>query len=178
MRRVISVLLASTLLIVMATPVAADATPVDERRQRVDVPLSDTFVELGPEYCGFPLTVEDISGKVTHVFITEDRHGNVLERRIFHTVAEYTNLDTGASFQRRYDSVVNVIIRPSEGTAKVILRNDALVWYLDGEPSELGPGVWLIDKGRVVEEFHFELGLTSSRVDEAAEVFDVCAMLS
>ncbi|MGQ0609130.1 MAG: hypothetical protein ACT4OQ_11795 [Chloroflexota bacterium] len=179
MRRVVSVLLASIFLIALATPVAADATPIDERRVREDVPLDATLLELpGGEFCDFDLRVEDIAGDVTYVFITEDRHGNILERIIFHTIAEYTNLDTGESFQMRYDSVVNATFRP-DGSAKYIIRNDALVFYLEGEvhPFGTGRGVWLVDKGRVVEEYS-DTGLVLSRLDEAGSVLDVCAAVS
>lgn len=100
MRRVASIILAATLLLALATPAAADATPVDERRQRSPIPLEDTLITIEAEIgCGtFDVLVEDISGKVTYVFITEDRHGNLLERVIYRTVTRYTNLSSGASF--------------------------------------------------------------------------------
>ena len=177
MRRVVSVLLASTFLIALATPVAAQ-TPIDERRVREDVPLGAFDITLpAGEFCDFPLLIEDVSGDITFVFITEDRHGNVLERIIFHTVARYTNTDTGDSFEEPYNSVGNLLFRV-DGTSRTIARNDALVWYAEGDPSDLGPGVWLIDHGRVVEEYAADGSVVSARVDEAGEVIDVCAELS
>jgi len=178
MRRVVSVLLASILLLAaLATPVAAQ-TPIDERRVREDVPLGAfDFTLPAGDFCDFPLLIEDIAGDITFVFITEDRHGNVLERVIFHTVARYTNTVTGDSFEERFDSVGNSLFR-ADGTFRIIARNDVLAWYVEGDPSELGPGVWLIDHGRIVEEYDAEGNLVSARVDEADEILDVCAALS
>lgn len=178
MRRVIVILLGSLVLIAgLITPVAATATPIDERRVRTDIPLTDTLLVIEAEIgCGdFDVRVEDISGKVTYVFITEDRHGNILERIIYHTVTEYTNLTSGASFTRRFDSVGNITIRP-DGTVKVIARNDTLIWGLEPSAIGLADGLWLIDKGRLILEYDAEGEVAGAELQEG-ETIDVCALL-
>ncbi len=177
MRRVTVILLGNLMLLAgISMPVAATATPVDERRVRENVPLTDTLLVIEAEIgCGdFDVRVEDISGKVTYVFITEDRHGNILERVIYHTVTEYTNVSTDASFTRRFDSVGNCLTRP-DGSVKVIGRNDGLVWGVE-LPSH-GPGVWLIDGGRVVLEYAAD-GSHISTDHQSGDVTDVCEMLT
>lgn len=176
MRRVVSVLLASTFLIALATPVAAQ-TPVDERRVRESVPLGAFDLTIEPEIgCGdFAVLVEDIAGDITYIFITEDRHGNILERVVFHTLSRYTNTTTGASFERRFDSVGNITTRP-DGTVKVIARNDTLIWGPEPVAIGLADGVWLIDKGRLVLEYDAEGGLAGAELQEG-ETIDVCALL-
>ncbi|MEJ7804208.1 MAG: hypothetical protein WKH68_12700 [Candidatus Limnocylindria bacterium] len=121
MSRVVSVLLASTFLIALAAPVAAQ-TPIDERRVRESVRLGSADFTLEAEFCGFPVLVEDISGTITGVFITEDRHGNILFRDIFHTVARYTNLEGTLRSNCGYDSVVNGLFR-TDGTVRLIGRS-------------------------------------------------------
>ena len=130
MRRVVSVLLASTFLIALATPVAAQ-TPIDERRVRESVPLGAFDLTTEPEIgCGdFAVLVEDIAGE----------------------------------------------IRP-DGTAKVIARNDTLIWGLEPAAIGLADGVWLIDKGRLILEHDAEGGVASAELREG-ETIDVCALL-
>lgn len=176
MRRVVSALLASNVLLVALAAPAAAQTPIDERRVREEIPLGALDFTLGPEFCGFPILVEDIDGKIIGVFITEDRHGNLLLRDIFHTITRYTNTDTGASFERRYDSVVNVLIR-TDGTVRLAGRNDFFTWYPEGTSADLGPGVWLNDHGRIVEELDAE-GNVVSADHQSGQVTDVCAALS
>jgi hypothetical protein len=176
MRRLIVPGTAFVLALAFAAPAAAAPTPIEERRVRTDVPLGTYDVTVPAEGCGFEVSVADVSGTITHVFITEDRHGNVLERLIFHTVARYTNLDSGVWFEKRFDSVSNILIRP-DGTTKSIGRNDVFTWYLPGEPADLGTGVWLIDHGRVVEEFDADDNVVSADYQHG-EILDVCAALS
>ena len=118
--------------------------------------------------------VEDISGKVTYVFITEDRHGNSLERVIYHTVSRYINLETDATFERRFDSVGNFTTRP-DGSVRIVGRNDSLLW--DGEAG-FAPGIWLIDHGLIVVEYEPDGTPRSGEVVHSDEIFDVCAALS
>jgi hypothetical protein len=176
MRRALPLFLASLLLVALAGPVAAQ-TPLDERRVRTDVPLGTyDFTLPGADYCGFDLLVEDISGTITEVFITVDRHGNTLLRTIFHTVTRYTNVQTGESFERRFDSVGNFTLW-ADGSSRIIGRNDSLLWYLEGDASTIAPGVWLVDHGRIIEEYDADGNLTHAAVLEADEIIDVCAML-
>lgn len=180
MRRLVSVLLGSILLLIALTSPVAGQTPIDERRQRSELPLGSQDVTIAPEIgCSeFPVLVEDIAGKITYVFITEDRHGNVLERIIFRTTSRYTNTETGASFEQRFDSVANYTTFP-DGSLHIRFRADALLWYAPGDPSEdLGPGVWLVDGGFGTESYDAEGNLTNATLKEAREILDVCAMLS
>ncbi len=177
--RSLSILLASMfLLVAFAAPVAAAQTPIEERRVREDVPLGDFDVVIEPEVgCGdFAVEVNDIAGQITYVFITEDRHGNILERAIWHTTTRYTIVETGATFERRFDSVANYLLR-ADGSSKYIFRNDILTWYAPSDPAELGPGVWLIDHGRLIEEYNADGNLVASDY-QGGEVTDVCAALS
>lgn len=176
MRRLVFLGFTALLALALAAPVLAAPTPIDERRVRTDVPLGTYDVTLEAEFCGFELSVADVAGSITDVFITEDRHGNVLGRTIFHTITRYTNLDTGEWFERRYDSVSNVLIRP-DGTERVIGRNDFFTWYAEGEDADLGPGVWLIDHGRVVEEYDADGNIVSADYQQG-DVLDICGALS
>ena len=176
MRRVVSVLLASTFLIALAGPVAAVATPIDERRVRESLELESFTIPADPEFtCDFDVLIEDLDGRITYVFITEDRHGNLLERVIFHTVTRYTNVATGDTYERRFDSVLNITTW-ADGSGRVITRNDAL--FVGGEPSSLAPGIYLVDHGRVLEEFDTEGTLVVQEILSADQVIDVCAELS
>ncbi|HET9417329.1 MAG TPA: hypothetical protein VFP30_07285 [Candidatus Limnocylindria bacterium] len=175
MRRLLPLVLASLVFVALAGPASAQ-TPIDERRVREAIPLGSADTVITPEEgCAFPVSVEDIAGKITYVFITEDRHGNVLERTIFHTIARYTNLDTGASFERRFDSVGNFLTRP-DGTLRVIGRNDTLIWGPEPAAAGLTPGIWLIDMGRMVFEYDAAGGVVSAEL-QFGETIDVCAML-
>lgn len=176
MRRVVSFVVMSMILVMaLATPVAAQ-TPLEDRRVREDIPLSETVltIEAAIGCEGFDVFVEDISGTVTYVFITEDRHGNILERVIYHTVSRYTNLETDATFERRFDSVGNYTTRP-DGSVRIVGRNDALLW--DGEAG-LAPGIWLIDHGLIVVEYEPDGTPRSGEVVRSDEIIDVCAALS
>ena len=176
MRRVVSVLLASTFLIALAAPVAGAATPIDERRVRTSLELETFTIPADPEFtCAFDVLLEDFDGRVTHVFITEDRHGNVLERVIYHTNTRYTNVSTGDSFERRFDSVVNITTW-ADGSGRVITRNDAL--FIGGEPSSVAAGIYLVDHGRTLDEFDTEGNLVVQEILSADQVIDVCAELS
>jgi len=176
MRRVVSVLLASTFLIALAAPAAGGTTPIDERRVRTSLELESFVIPADPEFtCDFDVMLEDLEGRITHVFITEDRHGNVLERVIYHTLTRYTNVSTGDSFERRYDSVVNITTW-ADGSARIITRNDAL--FIGGEPSSVAPGIYLVDHGRTLDEFDAEGSLVVQEILAAEHVIDVCADLS
>lgn len=176
MRRVVSILLASAFLIALAGPVAAAATPIDERRVRTSLDLESFTIPADSEFtCDFDVLVEDFEGTVTYVFITEDRHGNILERVIFHTLTRYTNVSTGEEYERRYDSVVNITSR-ADGSARVVVRNDAL--FIGGPPSSLAAGIYLVDHGRTVDEFDTEGNLVVQEILEADQIIDVCAELS
>jgi hypothetical protein len=176
MRRLVSMAFGAVLVLVLAGPTSAAPTPIEERRERTDVPLGTYDLTLPSDFCGFELSAADIAGRITYVFITEDRHGNVLERVIFHTVTRYTNLDTGEWFEKRFDSVGNYLTRP-DGSTRLIGRNDVLAWYLQGEPADLGAGVWLIDHGRLIEEFDADGNVIRSDYQHG-EILDVCAALS
>jgi hypothetical protein len=177
MRRLVLIGFAAALALAVAAPALAAPTPIEERRVRSDVPLGEADVTLpAGQFCEFELEVADVAGKITSVFITEDRHGNVLERAIFHTTARYTNLDTGEWFERRYDSVVNILNRP-DGTVRLIGRNDFFTWYTPEEGSDLGPGAWLIDHGRVVEELDADGNIVSADYQQG-DVLDICGALS
>lgn len=177
MRRAIRLPAAILLLFVFAAPVAAQ-TPIDERRVREDVPLGalDITVEAG-EGCDFPVLIEDIAGKITYVFITEDRHGNLHDRIIWHTTTRLTNVDDPSkSFETQYDSYGTAVIRP-DGSGTIRFRNDAIVWYAEGEPADLGPGMFLIDHGVIVEELAPDGSVLGSD-HRSGDVTDVCAALS
>ena len=176
MRRVVSVLLASTFLVALAAPVAGAATPIDERRVRSSLELESFVIPADPEFaCDFDVMLEDVEGRITHVFITEDRHGNVLERVIYHTLTRYTNLSNDQTYERRFDSVVNITTF-ADGSARVTYRNDAL--FVGGEPSSLAAGIYLVDHGRVLEEYDTEGAIVVQEILSADEVIDLCAELS
>lgn len=177
MHRAIRLPLAILLLLVFAAPAAAQ-TPIDERRVREQLPLGtlDVTVEAG-DGCDFPVLIEDVAGKITYVFITEDRHGNVLDRIIWHTTTRLTNVDDPSrSIETQFDSYGNGLFRP-DGSANLRFRNDAIVWYAEGDPADLGPGMFLIDHGVIIEELGADGALISSDF-RSGTVTDVCAALS
>jgi len=165
--------MATVLLVIALVSPVAGQTPLDERRVREGVPLETFTFEAGIG-CEFDVEVSDLDGKITYVFITVDRHGNYLDRYIYHTVTRYTNVETGASYTRRFDSVENGLIRP-DGSARFVFRNDAL--YLGGEPGPLDPGLYLVDNGRAVTEYDAE-GNVVVDVIESGEIIDLCAELT
>jgi hypothetical protein len=65
----------------------------------------------------------------------------------------------------------------ADGSVRVIGHIDVLVWYGADDPADLGPGVWLIDHGRVIEYFDADGNLTNSDYQEGA-IIDVCAELT
>jgi hypothetical protein len=176
-RRGLSLLVAVILLAALAGPASAGATPVEDRRVRTDIPLGTYDIELPPEEgcADFAVLVEDIDGRITEVFITEDRHGNVLTRTIFHTITRYTNLETGKSFERRFDSVGNYTFK-ADGTVRIIGRNDTLIWGPEPPGLGLGEGIWLVDAGRVVLEYDETFTFVSGQI-LWGEAIDVCAAL-
>jgi hypothetical protein len=176
MRRSVSIVLASLLLLLLAVPAGAQ-TPLDERRVRTDLALGDLDATVSAELgCGFDVLVEDIAGTITYVFITEDRHGNVLERLIWHTTTRLTNTETGAWVDFRFDSVQNITIR-ADGSLKLITRNDGIFWGGDSDELPPGPGLYFIDHGRVVDEIAPDGTILSEVVQEADAIIDLCAML-
>lgn len=177
MRRAIRLPVAILLLFVFVAPVAAQ-TPIDERRVREDVPLGELDITIGAgEGCGFPVLIEDVAGKITYVFITEDRHGNLHDRIIWHTTTRLTNVnDPSKWFETEYDSYGTAVFSP-DGSGKIRFRNDAIVWYAEGDPADLGPGMFLVEHGVIVEELAADGSVLGSDY-RSGDVTDVCAALS
>ena len=174
---VVTVFASALLLAVFAAPAAAK-TPMDDRLVQENVPLGEFDVVIEPEVgcADFAVEVNDVAGKIRRVVMPEGRHGNAVERVTWHTTTRYTNLETGATFERRFNSILTLVLRP-DGSEKTIVRNDILVWYGPDDPSELGRGVWLIDHGHVVEEYDAAGNLVASDVTRG-EVTSICAALS
>jgi hypothetical protein len=77
-------------------------------------------------------------------------------------VSRYTNLESGATFQRRFDSLVPVTTRPN-GSLKVTGLNDILLWGPEPLAMGLGPGLWLLDAGKVTIKYDAAGELVSAR---------------
>ena len=169
MRRLGLVSLAAGLLLVsLASPVAA-------ARTRVQIPVGDLDLTIDAGFCGFPVSVEDVAGSI--VESSMQRKEVFDDRYTWRTVTRLTNVDDPANWiQISFHSVVRATTH-ADGSTTIQGINDGIVWYADGDPSELPAGVWLISHGRFTEEYDASGALLQATL-QAGKVTDICAALS
>ena len=170
MRRIPSIGLALLLLLAVAAPVAA-ARP--EGKGPVDVPVGslDFVITTDIGCADFDVLVEDIAGSIKEISVG---NGRLISQ--FRTVTRYTNLETGASFERQFHSLGSLLERP-DGTITIYGSNDVLVWGADVVPLGLADGIWLIDHGRI-EVTYDAAGDVIGGKFYSGDTLDVCAALS
>jgi hypothetical protein len=171
MRRAIIAAISSGLLLVALVSPAAAAQKV---REQVPIGDFDITIEAG-QGCSFPVLIQDLAGSI--VYTSVERHGTLHERIPWRTTTRLTNgLDDTKWMEFTFMSVIDAEVQP-DGSALVVGRNDVIVWYAAGAPSEFGEGVWLINHGQAVEEYDPDGNLVNASL-LSGEVTDVCAALS
>lgn len=174
MRRLVPIVLSLVMLAALAGPVAAN--PTGRGAVHVAAGEYDMVLAAGEGCADFAVSVEDISGRILEVVAGEDRHGNYRGKTMFHTVTRYTNLETGATITRPFDSIGHFVARP-DGSLEIKALGDTLVW--NPEPAALGltPGIWLVENGHITLVYD-SAGNVASATLHRGSTFDVCAALT
>ena len=174
MRRLVPIFLSVVLLAALAGPVAAN--PTGRGATHIPVGDYDLVLAVGEGCADFAVAVEDISGRILEVAAGEDRHGNFRGKTMFHTVTRYTNLETGATITRRFDSIGHYLVRP-DGSVEIKALGDTLLWNPEPEAMGLTPGIWLVENGHVTLVYDPTGDVASAQLHRGTTI-DICEALS
>lgn len=168
-RRIVSILAATLLVLLSALPAAAKGP---ERFW-----LTPEEILFGPEYCGFPVLLEDSFSSVKAMVFPPDGDGNqrIVQSGLFKS--SLTNLaDTGESTTLNLGGKITIYFR-ADGTVRAEGSGTILLWYSPAEAavSELGSGLFLAH-GRATERY----GPAGNLVEATytGRVTDLCAQLA
>ncbi|MBW3612364.1 MAG: hypothetical protein KY392_00725 [Chloroflexi bacterium] len=168
MRRLVSLLASLALTLAVAAPAAAQGP---ERNW-----LPEEVIPFGPEYCGFPVLLEDQFAKVKELIFPPDGEGN---QRIIVTgiyKSTLTNETTGEAIGINIPGKLTIHFL-ADGSSVWHGSGHILVWYTpdQADESELGAGLFLV-RGRVTEVYDADFNLIEAT--STGRVTDLCAQLA
>ncbi len=152
----------------IALPAAVLAAP--PQHTRVDRPP----LELPAEVCGFPVELSNPTNRVLDTTYAPHRDGSSIFRERGMAASRATNLDTGATLDRNGGSALAYDFA-ADGSVVVQATGLVFAWYLPGDESTLGAGLWLVN-GRVVETYAADGSFISGTFSGTA--IDACAAIS
>ena len=179
MRRLGFFLLTFAMTLALAGPVAA-AGPSGQGASDTPLGSYDILITSDVGCAGFDVMVEDISGRITDIYMGVDGRGYERFSTQFRTVTRYTRYDsetgepTAQSFTSPFHSLANYAIAP-DGTVTVRWANSLLAWAPEVQAMGLSDGIWLIEKG----SGWIEYGLTETTAKlNNGRLTNVCDLLS
>jgi hypothetical protein len=147
MRRVTASLVGACLLIAVLAPGAVNAAPPAHESVSDAPPLSFGAGEI----CADPVTLSTVAltSRVTAFAPAKDGSSRFLDRGFAHS--RLTNDATGATFDWT-GGYGTSITTAADGSVHVAATGTHFAWYLEGDDSDLPPGMWAI-RGLATEDY-------------------------
>lgn len=153
-------------LTLAAAPATFAAKPVTE-------PITSEPIEFpAGEPCGDPTRFENLKLTGTTTTFPPSRNGSTLIVSAGTGKSLVTNQATGGRYAFAGWFVISTVIF-ADGSARVdAVGTDFIVWYLAGDPSELGPGLYRVE-GHATEWYDADGAMV--RATASGRVTDLCA---
>jgi hypothetical protein len=155
-------------LLALLLPGAAVAAP-PEHAPAETVP----FTLPGGDFCAHDVTLSNPAFKAKDTFYGPLPDGTARIRSRGMTASQATDETTGASVFRRGGSSITYAFA-ADGSLVATATGLFFAWYLPGDDSDLGPGLWLVN-GRAREVYDSEGNFVSATFTGTA--IDVCEAL-